>query len=370
LDWQNRRIFMEIFWQKKEFQEGYYQLMRRLFRFEDKVQNIDVDFSKPWYRVLFSRKWSFLLMIFSESVQAIFEAFFPLFIGYSITQTQYVYILYIILIYILLEVLNRYVLYIWYLATGDVQSSIMEGSQRYFLTVDPVYHSTKSTGQITSKLQAGGREFLMMLNTIFFNFLPIVVTYFTVSLAMFKFSLVLGVIAVGFFVVISIVSVILRYFHSKSLLKPWIKYRDRYSANQVENLQQNAVIRSSFATVEQVEKTRDIIQKAIGVRNTSNQGNSMMVFVIRLLYISSVAVVAYFTLEMVQTGTLSAVLATTLLLTYINGSSQVLRLGDLISQITESAGNIKDMFEFINNFGKQTYPVIPSAKIHNTDTFK
>jgi len=52
-----------------------------------------------------------------------------------------------------------------------------------------------------------------------------------------------------------------------------------------------------------------------------------------------------------------------LLLAYFNGSSQILRLGDLIRNIIQIISRQEDLFDFIRQFGVQTYPVLEGDKI-------
>jgi ABC-type multidrug transport system fused ATPase/permease subunit len=342
----------------------YYEFLTKLFRFDTKIKIYPVDFAKPWYNVFWHEKVKFGIVFFIEILQAIYEAILPIAIGFAITESKFEYILLMITIYIFLELLNRFALYFWHLATGNTQSSILTAMQSFFLTTDPIHHATKSTGKIVSKIQAaGGRDFMVMMATFMFEILPVMVTYFTTTIVLFRFDFKIGVVAFIFFIITTAVSSFLRYFHTKSLNAPWIKSRDKYSANQVENLTQNALIRSSFATPEQLEQSIQIIIKTIAVRNIRNQGNSINVFIMRILYMFSVLIISYMTFELLESSQISVILATTLLLTYINGSRQILKIGDLVAQVTESKGNIEDMYKFINNFGRQTFPVIEDKDI-------
>jgi ABC-type transport system involved in cytochrome bd biosynthesis fused ATPase/permease subunit len=200
-----------------------------------------------------------------------------------------------------------------------------------------------------------------MLLNIVYDIFPTFVSYIAVTITLAKFNPLLGTIAIVFFTILTIFSSILRYFHAKSLTKRWIFFRDKVISNQVENLQQNNLIRSSFATYEASKKANEIITSSLAIRNVMNQGDSINRFIIRMLYISSVAAIGYITVDLVRIGQLEPVLATSLILTYISASSQTLRIGDLVLNITESLININDLFSFINNFGKQSFPVLPKT---------
>ena len=351
---------MKLFFQKEKFQQRYFDWMKNLFQFEGKIKTFEVDFAKPWYQSLFNIKTSLIFTLFSEIAQAVFDAGLPLFVGYAISSQQFYIIGWVVTVYIFLEIVNRVVIYYWNIGVSRVQTSIMVASQTFFLTVDPISHSTKSSGQISSKLNATGRDFGSMLNRMAFDVLPVIVTYFAVTVTLAHFDSAIGIVAIISFILITGISAFLRYFNSQSLMKPFIKTRDKYIANQVENLQQNALIRSSFATVEQVSKMTKILVGSVAVRNIMSQGHSLASLIIRSLYIVSFGAIAYFVFGLIDTGKVDKILATTLLLTYLNGSSKILKIGDIVADVTESIGNITDLFDFINKFGKQTYPVLPS----------
>jgi ATP-binding cassette, subfamily B, bacterial AbcA/BmrA len=340
-----------------KFKEAYFNFFKNLFKFENRLELNSVDFQKPWWHLLFLQKWKYIFVIISEIIQAVYEAFFPLAIGFAISQKEYKYILYIVGFYVLFECINRISSFIYQVAIGSTQASIMNDTQKFFLNVDPIYHSTKSTGQISSKLQAGGREFVSLFILIFFTIIPVVTSYIGVSLILLSFDRNVGIVALGFFILITIVSSLLRYIHSNTLTTFWIKSREKFIANQVENLSQNQYIRSTFSTTEQIQKTKNIITNSISVGLIMNQGNSLIIFIIRMLYVSSLFWIGFLILKLVQENKLDVVLGTTMILTYVNGSSQILRIGDFISQVTESIQNMNDLWDFIRKFGKQTYPV-------------
>jgi ABC-type multidrug transport system fused ATPase/permease subunit len=346
-----------LFTISENFRQSYFTVLKSFFQFDRFIRFHSVDFQKPWWTLFLLQKWRYGFVIFSEIIQSIYEALFPLAIGFAISQQQYVYILYIVGVYIIFEVMNRFSSWIYQTSLASTQGSIMDATQTFFLTVDPIFHSTKSTGQISSKLQVAGREFVSLFGLIFFTIIPVLSAYFSVTVILLSFSTKIGLVALGFFVFITIISSILRYIHSHTLTEIWIKSRDKYIANQIENLSQNNYIRNSFATIEQIGKSQEINKQTLVVRNILSQGNGLIVFIVRLLYISSVLWIGYLVLDEVNAGNLTTILGTTMILTYINGSSQILKIGDFISQATESIQNMNDLWDFIRNFGKQTYPV-------------
>jgi ABC-type multidrug transport system fused ATPase/permease subunit len=198
-----------------------------------------------------------------------------------------------------------------------------------------------------------------MINTLCFNIIPTVVSYVTVTVTLVYFNGYLGLVSTLFFIAITVLTSFFRFVNSKALVKKWISAREKASAVGVENLTQNALIRSSFATPEVVDRYVKLFRKAHNSRNIMVMGGAMVTFLGRMLYILSVLVIGYGILNLVQNGTLNAVVGTTIILTYMSGSRQILRIGDTVGEVTESMANVTDLFEFIRKFGKQTFPVLP-----------
>jgi ABC-type multidrug transport system fused ATPase/permease subunit len=351
--------------QMQNLETKYYEFLTKLFRFDNKIKIYPVDFAKPWYNVFWHEKVKFGIFVFFQVANSFFDGVLPLLVGGAIESRLFFNLLWLMLVYFLVETNQRVLVYFWHIAIGNSQASILMAIQTYFLSVDPIKHATKSSGQIISKVQvASGQAFMVMVGTVLFDVLPTVATYFAVAISMLYYDIKVGIVAIFFFVFITAISIFLRYFHSISVNKPWIKARDQYVANQVENLTQNALIRSTFATPEQLNKSRQVINQTVAIRAVRMQGNSINTYIMRVLYTISIVVIGYLIFNLLEQNSISVVLATTLLLTYLNGSRSILKIGDMVAQVTESNADIVDLYKFINNFGNQTFPVIEQKNNH------
>ncbi len=358
-----------MFWQNPKFHEWYYNTLDNLFQFDKRTHFFEVDFAKPWWHALMKRKWRYGFLLTSEILQSVFESLIPIAFGAAISFQRYDYILYIVLGYVALEILNRLAVYSNGITTAEVSGSIQTSAQIFFLTVDPLYHATKSSGAIVSKMQAGGREFGFMINTICFHILPTIVSYITVTATLIYFNGYLGLVSTLFFLAITLLTSFFRFVNSKSLVKKWITSREKSAAMGNENLIQNALIRSSFATVETIERYVKAYRKSHNNRNIMFMGGAMVTFLARMFYILSVLIIGYGILDLVQKGNISAVVGTTIILTYMSGSRQILRIGDTVGEVTESMANIADLFQYIRDFGTQTFPVLPSNNPHDINKY-
>jgi hypothetical protein len=76
------------------------------------------------------------------------------------------------------------------------------------------------------------------------------------------------------------------------------------------------------------------------------------------LYAISAIAVGFIVMSQAQNGTLTPVIAVSVIITYINSTSGVLEVGGHTKRLSEGLTNINDLFNFIRGFGKQTFPVL------------
>lgn len=329
-----------------------------MFNVKKSFSLFEVDFHKPWWHILLKHKFVFGLEVFNELIQAVFGSLTPLIIGFALTSRNYNILIWFGIIYILLEVFNRYVITIFWTDLISTRSSLGNQAYKHFLTVDPLYHTTKSSGQIISKIQGTTEDVHNILNILAANILPTMFSFVATVITLASFNASLGLIGVVSFFVICISNGLVNYINAKSFAKKRIHERDEVGKITVENLSQNALIRSSFATPEQISKTTAAITKHSIVAASSSMAFGLTTTITRTLYIISTLSIATVIFVQVNNNQLDQYLGITLIITYINGSSQILRLGTIISDFVEKVTGIQDTFDFIRNFGKQTFPVV------------
>jgi hypothetical protein len=332
-------------------------------KIKEKFRFWQVDFSKPWWFNFFNRKFSFGFIFVSEILQSVFIALTPFIIGYAISQKNTSIFLAYGFGYILLEIVNRIAVNRFEIAKSETQGSIINSSYEFFLTVDPIYHSTKSSGAIQSKIQAAGREFTLMVGLLVYDLTGTVTSYLSVVVALSAFSAYLGVLSVGFFIIITAVSLFVNGFAAKIFSKAMIQNRDKWAAIANESLHQNGLIRSTFATIEQYQKLNDKSSKALESRTLSIWVHGLFTTITRLIYVLSIIIIGLLILNMINIGKVDSIIGVAMLLAYINGSKDILRFGRHVTAFIEGVENMNDLWKYINNFGKQTFPVLKTDKI-------
>jgi ABC-type multidrug transport system fused ATPase/permease subunit len=344
------------------FYDWYYTTFYKLFNVEKDFRLKNIDFGKPWWYTIQPYKLIFSLEILNELIQAIFGALTPLIIGYAIVNRNFAILVYFAVGYISLEVMNRLILRYFDIAVLGIRESTKYSALKTFLLIDPIHHSTKSSGQIVSKVQGGSDDIGSIIFMCAGSILPVMSTFAVTVLTLASFNGILGVIGISSFLVICSANSAFNYIHSKSFSKHRIIQRDEVGKILVENLSQNALIRSSFATPEQLKRTKRETEKYGFIYTSAFLSYGLGLTITRSLYILSTLSIASVIFYQVTTGRLDQYLGITLIITYINGSSQILRLGSTINEFVEKITGVNDTFNFIHNFGKQTFPVIENSE--------
>jgi ABC-type bacteriocin/lantibiotic exporter with double-glycine peptidase domain len=342
---------------KEEFLQKYANVLSNSYRFGQLAKLFEVDFQKPWWQVILNKSWLFGLLFFSEMIQVIFNSLTPLILGYAIANMEIKAIFVYIIGYALLEIFNRSVLKQSILYIVQTSQSVRSSAYKFFLTVDPLYHSTKSSGKIISKIDRAAKDFEDGLNQ-FISVFNVTIGFATVVITVGSFNFWLAIVGITSFVIILSFNYLAINLNLKAFYKKVIQSSDKVSAVSVENLHQNSLIRSSFATNEQYIKLKDTILKNVISRLNFMFSNQVSNTFVRLLYISTVSIMSLVLFNLIQSGQVNPTVGVTLIITYVNGSSQILKLGQTIQNLSEKYASITDLFKFIRNFGKQSYPVL------------
>lgn len=236
--------------------------------------------------------------------------------------------------------------------------SLSYNAHRFFLSVDPVYHTTRSSGKIIAKITRASESFEDFLDIMTFEILKAVAQFITVIVVLFSYNFMLGWIAVGSFILVMIVSIINKLLVTESFEKYRIKDDDAMKAANLENLQSIQLIRSSFSSIEQNKKLRLKHHKIMGTISNLWMGHVTIDVSIRTMHVLTIFVLGYAIFQLLQTQEITLSTAIALMLTYVNGTESAVWIGNRTQRLIEHITKIKDLFIFIKKFGTQTYPVL------------
>jgi ABC-type multidrug transport system fused ATPase/permease subunit len=339
------------------FQKQYLNGITRFFGYEKRMKFVQVDFSKPWWEIIYRFKYYYAAILFVEIILAVMYALIPFGVGFIITTGSIMYLYQFIGLWIVILILEMVTNYINPIFQSKVCESIEVSAHEFFLTVDPINHSTRSTGQVLSKIDRGVIAYSAILDTLTFEIIPLFARLITIIFALTSIPL-LAIVALISIVLIGWINILLLTFNTKSTQEAVIKTQDTLKATTLENMQQVGLIRSVFNSDEIKHKLEKSSVDAASMDATASTAGTMLMSVTKLIYVCSLSILIYIVLIKIQSGELDRLIGAGLLITYFSGSFQVIRTGKTAQKFLRFYKNIQDLFEFIKGYGVQTYPVL------------
>jgi ABC-type multidrug transport system fused ATPase/permease subunit len=249
--------------------------------------------------------------------------------------------------------------------SAQVQYGLNYNAHKFFLSVDPIFHTTRSSGKVVAKIDRAVSAFDGFLDLLTWEVQYIITSFVTTIVILYSYHSSLGILAIFNFVAIMVVAIALKLFIAQGYEPFRIKDEDAVKAVSLENLQSIQLIRSSFASDNQDERMQLNNKKMMATFGTLWQNHVSADMVIRVVYIISVLLISWKVMALLNEGVIESAIAVGLLLTYLSASRNVIWIGGKASRMMQYVTQIQDLFNFIHNFGKQSYPVIektPNSK--------
>ncbi len=328
----------------------------------------NINFSKPWWELIITKKFTWLFILSGIVAAHVTYTIAPLLIT-RVFHTQDISLLFALMLWIGAEV--------WKFLTGQFYAqviaqdvtSMQQNAYRFFLTVDPIYHITKKSGALFAKIERGIRAYEDLIDIIYTDLLSIIVSIITVITSFLTINSTMGLLAfILLFVLLSInISFIL--FTVQAFEKNYIHADDQVKSLSMESLTQIQLVRSSFASNEWNNKVKGKSNKLKIIVVSYWLAYFVANLVTRISYLVSIGIMGYYLLWQIKINTINNVQAAAFLLTYIYGSNKLKKTGYILREIFVYITRVNDLYAFINNFGKQTFPVLesdPSLQVHNS----
>ena len=241
-------------------------------------------------------------------------------------------------------------------------------ANKFFLTVDPVNHATKSSGTLISKIDRGSNGYDSILDIISWNAVPAIVGTTVAIITLGIFNIYLGLITLVSSILVFLINVFVSQFTSDITQNAIIKVEDNLKSTSVEMLQQNALVRSTFATPEIILKLKKDNQKTMS-KTAASWITYIFYFGLSVSTISlTILILGTYIINLISKGEMETVVGISLILTFFGNIKTVSWFGQRVRTLTESIINIKDLFKFINEFGKQSYPVLEEENLTKIKT--
>ena len=344
--------------QNKNFHESYFNFWTKLFNYKRFIKLYDVDFNKPWWHIIWKQKWLATSVFTLQTVVYLSNNITLFVVGFAINQNNFWILAYFIVFRIVLWILNFFSFYLNAPLQMQSVQSVAFCANKFLLEVDPIYHSTKSSGKIIAKVSRGSRAYETILDIISFEILNLVSGVVIAVLTLLSYDRFIGLVAFLIIILVLSLNVTSEYYNALISEKKVIEIEDTVSQSQVENLQQAGFIRSTFNTENQLKKLKQENYDLIITTSTRWHISTFFQTIINIIYVLGLLLIGGLIFTKMSEGLLSQAIAISLISTYIYGSSHILYIGALARRFPRNLAYINDLFSFIRGFGKQTYPVL------------
>ncbi|HEX2579875.1 MAG TPA: ABC transporter ATP-binding protein [Rhabdochlamydiaceae bacterium] len=321
-----------------------------------------VDFTRPWWRLLFKQKTVFFLILLVTACFQVFLTLLPMLAAKIFEAGSFQVCLGIFLVWLILSLVYHVVRR--FIAKFQLQCiySVQQSAHLHLLTVDPRYHVHRSSGAILAKIQRAAHGVEDLLDYITDDFTTLFVGLITILIVMIQYSWwVAGALAV--FIAAIFVG---GYYFAKIYSRPWeerfIQTDDVFKTTAAENLSQVQLIRSSFASNERTEQLKENILTNIKTEGSLWLFYTSSFFLLEILYLTSLFILAMALVWQIRHQMLTAPLAVGIFLSYMQGTKSLVSAVRLFRKTMRSIASIRDLFAFIPTFGKETIPVLGTAE--------
>ena len=338
--------------------EKYYNFWVQLNIRKKRVHILPVNFYAPWPTIIWAQKKYFLGAFLSETFVQVFYTLVPLLIGWILEHRQFTYFIYLIMVWLFAILGELLSIYCSIILQIQCINSVQYNAYKFFLTVDPIHHTLRSTGKLFAKIERGARSYEDFLDLLMLDLVPTVISVITVISSFFWVDPSLGLLTFVLLVIMSIVNITLTLFTGFAFEKRLIEADDAVKALGTESLNQVQLIRSAFASNEIDEQVFKRNQALMLTESSAWLASTTGTFLTRMLYIITVFILGSALFPALTAGKMSTLIATTILLTYIRGTYEVIKIGRRLRKLLKSITRINDLFVFVQNFGKQTFPVL------------
>ena len=342
----------------KSLTENYYAFWTNFANLKEKAHILPLNFLEPWTRLISRQKVYLIIALSCEIVIQTFYTIYPFLIGIILEKQTYSYFLYLIGTWLCIIFLEYISMYFSLLLETQCINSVQYNAFEFFLTADPIFHTMKASGKLFAKIERCARAYEDFLDIILWDILPVIIGMTTVIVTFLITDLKLGIVALILLTIIALINISLNLFTNATFEHRIIDADDTVKALSVESLTQVPLIRSSFATNEIAELARVRNRQMMHKQGTAWLAFAASVAISRFAYLISILVLGSLIFSLISSSYLSVLAGTTLLLTYINGTYEIIQIGRRLRKLLQATTRINDLFNFIRKFGKQTFPVL------------
>lgn len=333
-----------------------YQFLEKLFGLVGKIKIYPVNFHLSWYNV-YRHYWIRLGMsAIIEVILWIVFATLPLSIAAIITNQNQLGGLILGIIFLCIPIITQLHIRSYCIALSGLMRSVATSAYEFFVKVDPIHHSTRESGKIIAKINRAVGAYENITDTLVYNILPFCIQIGVVLFSFSRYDLQIGLFAGLSLVVLVIVSIASQIIVAKNIIPIDNDQGDIQSQMEVESLQQVALIRSSFATPEHIEKIKKTNIRTGEIDATIWTSFTATSFIPRILFAITFIILIFLVLNLVKAGSLDLVTAIALMTIYVSSYGNIVHSGRHIERIISNIERLKNLYTYIQEYGDSSYP--------------
>jgi hypothetical protein len=342
----------------KRLTEEDFNKLTSWFGYNRRMKLQDVDFYKPWWYIFWQQKWLVLINILNQAYSNTFLAIIPVAISYSFQQRSLFYFVLCTMGLLIFRISSHALFYFDPMLRTQIAQSMIFSANKFFLQTDPINHSSRSSGQIIAKINRGANSMENFVGIMSFELISLFFGMIATVGIFSSFGLVYGVVV---FVSLSALVIfnIFAFLFKKQFEHLLIKYDDDAQSVNIETLNQVQFIRSVFGSNEQLLKMRRKNFLNMYTDATSWRISGYIITFTQIIFFLSLGMIGYL---MLGESNYDPVITSSLIISYFYTGSRFYFFGHNIKQLIKSYVSITDLFKFIRNFGKQSYPVVSEDK--------
>jgi ABC-type multidrug transport system fused ATPase/permease subunit len=217
------------------FTRKYVSFFTKYLKAEKDVKLLEVDFDKPWWDIIFQQKIVFGLLLILVGLVNFYDSIIMIWISQALDQKSLSLLTVVILGRVLIAFLFIYVLKWNPIFQLNTVNSVNYSATKRVLEVDPIFHTTKSSGVMISKINKGSSSFEGFLDVVTHELFAILIGVCTTVFALTGYNFSLGVIAailIGIMITFNIFSA---YFNNIAFKDLRINSEDNASQTSIES---------------------------------------------------------------------------------------------------------------------------------------
>ncbi|HBR70566.1 TPA: hypothetical protein DIC20_03385 [Candidatus Dependentiae bacterium] len=318
---------------------------------------IPINFDEPWWKLLANQKTRLLLIIIPQLIRRVFGTLTPIFLSKIFETLRFDYLLYFTIIWGVLLIFDYFSDFSFAQLFLSMQS-IQYYANQLLIKIDPIFHSTRATGKIIAKIDRAQDSYQQIIEIGIHDLLFMLAGTITALIAVIQANINLGLIATGLVILLLAFGIYSYILNNQAFIAKTIEAEDRVKNVGIENLAQITLIRSTFAGNEANRRLRQVTNKSIFVERAAWCSFYLMNTIMRILYLIILFIVCAIMLKDATQGSITTISAIGLIITFFRGTYDITKVGRRVYWFVTHIDRIKDLFAFLQSFGKQTFPVL------------